>query len=220
MTKPVVAKRLALLARTALCLLLFGSFFHDRCARAQQNPCENMRISDGRPMPRVRNFSQVTPQLYRGGQPNDYGFQQLKCLGVQIVVNLRHASDGAQTNEEATVKKMGMEYVSISSYCRKPQDGNVARFLRLLQEHPDEKIFVHCEYGIDRTGLMIAAYRMAKDGWTAQRALAEMRSNGFNWIHELAWCPETYRYEQQFPKRLQEDGPLQGLVPANRAPDP
>lgn len=177
-----------------------------------------MRIVKGQLAPRVKNFSQVTPQIYRGAQPDDHGLQQLKCLGIQIVVNLRHANEKAQPAEEGAAKKLGMEYVSIPSSCRNPEDENVARFLRLVQEHPDKKIFVHCEFGIDRTGLMIAAYRIAEEGWTPERALAEMRANGFNWMHQGAWCPETYHYEQQFPKRLREDSALLGLAPAKQTP--
>jgi protein tyrosine phosphatase (PTP) superfamily phosphohydrolase (DUF442 family) len=220
LTNSARAKTLALLARTPVCLLAFGFFLAGPSAQAQQNPCQTMNISSGRLVPRVRKFSQVTPQIYRGGQPDDNGLQQLKCLGIQIVVNLRHANESAQPAEGDTVKKLGMEYVSIPSGCRNPQDENVAQFLRLVQEHPDKKIFVHCEFGIDRTGLMIAAYRIAEEGWSQRRALAEMRANGFNWMHQHAWCPETYHYEQQFPKRLQNDSPLQALVPAKQPPAP
>jgi protein tyrosine/serine phosphatase len=177
-----------------------------------------LRLLNGQLVPRIRNYSQVTPQLYRGGQPNETGFHQLKCLGVQIVVNLRSADEADHLGEEAMVKKLGMEYVSIPSICRKTHDEHVAGFLSLVRDHPDKKIFVHCEFGIDRTGLMIAAYRMAEDGWTQKKALAEMRLNGFNWMHQVAWCPETYHYEQHFLEKLKEDSALQGLIPAKQPP--
>jgi protein tyrosine/serine phosphatase len=179
-----------------------------------------MGTSDRRSVLGIKNFSQVTPLLYRGAQPNEHGFQQLKCLGVQIVVNLRYASEAARIGEESAVTKLGIEYVSIPSNCRKPHDENVARFLSLVREHPDKKIFVHCEFGIDRTGLMIAAYRMAEDGWTRKEAFAEMRSNGFNWMHQIAWCPETYHYEQHFAEKLKTDSALQKLAPARQSTGP
>jgi len=37
-----------------------------------------------------------------------------------------------------------------------------------------EKVFVHCRFGDDRTGVFVAAYRMAFDGWPAQQAMEEM----------------------------------------------
>jgi protein tyrosine/serine phosphatase len=43
----------------------------------------------------------------------------------------------------------------------------------------DKVVFVHCERGSERTGVMIACYRMSTDGWTAEQALTEMEAFGF-----------------------------------------
>jgi protein tyrosine/serine phosphatase len=39
-------------------------------------------------------------------------------------------------------------------------------------------VYVHCEHGKDRTGLVIALYRMRYDGWTQEQAAAEMVAMG------------------------------------------
>ena len=39
-----------------------------------------------------------------------------------------------------------------------------------------ERVLLHCASGADRTGYAIAALRVARDGWTLERARAEMRA--------------------------------------------
>jgi len=53
-------------------------------------------------------------------------------------------------------------------------DDQLVQFFSLLQQRPQEKIYVHCWLGDDRTGVFLAAYRMAFERWTPQRALQEM----------------------------------------------
>lgn len=136
--------------------------------------------------------------LYRGGQPNRRGFQALAKSGVQIIVDTR----GDRTKSEGKeVRKLGMRYVAIPWHCPFPHDEAFARFLKLVQENRGKKIFVHCRLGDDRTGMMIAAYRMADEGWTADEAMREMQKFGFSEAHHFI-CPGLASYEQSFPKRL------------------
>src|SRR3984885_11735028 len=123
----------------------------------------------------VPNSAEVTPNLYRGAQPNARGFQALAKLGVNIVVNLR----GSREDERERVNKLGMQYVAIPWHCPFPRDDAFARFLILLRQNPGKKVFVHCRLGDDRTGMTIAAYRMAEQSWTAIRAKQEMEAFGF-----------------------------------------
>ena len=57
-------------------------------------------------------FGTVSTQLYRGAQPEDSGFAELKKLGIGIVVNLRHEPDEI-ARERGLVEQQGMQYVSI-----------------------------------------------------------------------------------------------------------
>ena len=149
----------------------------------------------------VPNFGEVTSTLYRGGQPSKDGFDELKKLGVQVVVNLR--DDNADT-ERSLVTAAGLEYVTIPWNCRHPANTLAARFLEVLRENPQKKVFVHCHAGVDRTGLMIAVYRMTEQGWTSEQAGDEMRDFGFNFIHR-SWCHALEAYEQSFPQQLTAD---------------
>jgi tyrosine-protein phosphatase SIW14 len=147
----------------------------------------------------IRNFGEVTPTLYRGGQPSAEGFETLAHMGIAIIVDT-----GRSKRDEQLIKKLGMRYVSLPWYCPFPKDEVFARFIELTRENPHKKIFVHCRLGDDRTGMMIAAYRMAAQGWTAQEAMQEMHEFDYRGIHHLM-CPGLARYEKSFPRRLENN---------------
>jgi len=146
----------------------------------------------------IPDFGEVTPTLFRGAQPKEHGFEALAMMGVQIVVDLR----GDRDKEREEVTRLGMQYVSMSWQCSFPKDRIFAAFLTLIRANPGKKIFVHCRVGDDRTGMMIAAYRMAEQGWSAERAMKEMGSFGFSLVHKHLICPRLADYEEEFPKRF------------------
>jgi protein-tyrosine phosphatase len=148
----------------------------------------------------VPNFGEVTPNLYRGGLLNTTGLKALSRMGVSIVVDT-HAND---TREEKEVRRLGMQYVAIPWHCPWPKDEVFVKFLKLLHENKGKKVFVHCRLGDDRTGMMVAAYRIAEEGWTADEAMNEMRSFGFSRAHHFI-CPSLAGYEREFPERLKND---------------
>ncbi len=152
----------------------------------------------------VGNFGEVTPKLYRGGQPRPAGLEALARMGVNIVVDVRLTG---RDKERKEVEKLGMQFVEIPWHCLFPKDESFVRFLTLLRENPGKKVFVHCRYGDDRTGMMIAAYRMAVEGWTPEEARKEMEKFGF---HRLV-CPSLGPYEKDFPERLRKNLAFQGL---------
>ena len=153
------------------------------------------------------NFGEVSPNLFRGGQPGVDGLEILKKMGVSIVVDMR---SGPNENEKRAVSKLGMQYVSIPWHCPFPSDATFARFLKLIEDNPDKKIFVHCRLGDDRTGMAVAAYRMGEQGWSADRALDEMEKFGFDWRHHMI-CPTLQNYEKGFPERLKKNDVFKDL---------
>jgi tyrosine-protein phosphatase SIW14 len=154
----------------------------------------------------VPNAGQVTANLYRGGQPTTTGFEALANMGINIVVDQR----GSREGESERVSKLGMRYVSIPWHCPFPKDETFARFLILLRQNPGKKVFVHCRLGDDRTGMMVAAYRMAEQNWTAAEAKKEMEAFGFSMPHHLI-CPSLSSYEESFPQRFNSDPEFDGL---------
>lgn len=181
--------------------------------REQQPPSNSPRahaarvFGERRRVSGVPNFGEATPQLFRGAQPSEKGFEALSKMGVDIVVDTR----GNRKNSEGKlVKKLGMKYVAIPWHCPFPHDDIFARFLKLLRDNPHKKIFVHCRLGDDRTGMMIASYRMAVEGWSAQDAMMEMEHFGFTLDHHFI-CPRLAGYEESFPKRFQNNPAFEEL---------
>jgi protein tyrosine/serine phosphatase len=151
----------------------------------------------------VPNLAEITPNLFRGGQPTKTGLQNLAKLGISIVVDGRGDSS-ARDRERAEVIRLGIQYVAIPWHCPFPKDSVFVRFLLLIRQNPEKKIFVHCRLGDDRVGMMIAAYRMAEQGWTAEQAMQEMRIDGFTSSHHFI-CPGLARYEKSFPHHYKTD---------------
>ncbi|MGH9554850.1 MAG: fused DSP-PTPase phosphatase/NAD kinase-like protein [Terriglobales bacterium] len=163
--------------------------------------------------PGLPNFGRVNQRLYRGGQPEPEGFDALHKLGIDMVVNF-NTSEEAIREERAEVESRGMRYVSIPWSARSlPRREQVTKFFRLLRENPDAEIFVHCRRGADRTGVMLAAYRMAIDGWTPEQALTEMERFKFHGL----WYRHLKRYVREFPALLESDpGLISGAAPPIR----
>ena len=174
-----------------------------------ENPADRQLTVRG-----LTQFVQVTPNLFRGGQPTDQGFEALAGMGIGIVVDLR----GARKREHDLVTKLGMKYVAIPWHCPFPKDKVFAEFLTLIRQNPEKKVFVHCRLGDDRVGMMIAAYRMAEQGWTAEEAKKEMRASGFTTSHHLI-CPGLSGYEATFPQRYKTSPAFQDLRAGAKAAD-
>ena len=156
----------------------------------------------------VPNFGQVSPSLFRGAQPSGDGFQALAKMGVGIVVDLRGEGD----NEREQVTRLGMEYVALPSQCSHMTAEGIAKFLTILREHPDKKVFVHCHYGVDRTGMMVAAYRISQ-GWTAEESRREMESFGFSFKHRMV-CHGLGSFESNFPSAFANSAAFENLRPS------
>src|SRR5271165_1554290 len=161
----------------------------------------------------IPNFGVVSPTLYRGGVPSTPGVEELHKKGIDIVVDLR----GRNPAEESTVTNLGMKYVAIPSHCPFPADKTYAAFLEVIEKNPGKKVFVHCRLGDDRTGMAVAAYRMAEQGWSADEAMNEMRAFGFTRVHH-AICPGMAEYEHAFPQRLKKSPDFRGLAQRQTEP--
>ncbi len=119
------------------------------------------------------NLHRVSPVLWRGAQPEPEGFHELELLGVRSVLSLR----GFHADPLPEGSTLAYERISFKSW--HPEDEDVVRFLRFVNDPAHQPVFVHCQWGADRTGMMCAIWRVASCGWSKDEALAEMTEGGF-----------------------------------------
>ena len=135
-------------------------------------------------------FQQVSERLYRGAQPRDGGLAKLRDLGINTIINLRGASARTRA-EETEARALGLNYfnVALPNWGR-PQDTRVRRILEIIAAPENGRVFVHCKTGVDRTGMIVAVYRMTHEGWSSNDALAEAERNGMRriqfWMRDYA----------------------------------
>jgi protein tyrosine/serine phosphatase len=131
--------------------------------------------------PGIPNFHEVNAHVYRGGQPTTQGFEQLKKLGIKTVIDLREPGEHSQAGEEKILTALGMSYVSIPMKgMSAPSDEQISSVMKVLAEPTKGSVFVHCRRGADRTGTILAVYRVLHDGWTNRKALEEANANGMS----------------------------------------
>lgn len=133
--------------------------------------------------PGVPNFHRVDDKVFRGGQPAGKGWNSLAKLGVRTVVDLRRESEHSSEAERRAVEAAGMRYVNVPmNGIVPPRDEQIARILALFESSSAVPVFVHCRRGADRTGTVIACYRIAHDRWPNEKALQEAKAHGMSWI--------------------------------------
>ena len=153
----------------------------------------------------VDKLGPVGDNVYRGAQPSLRAFRGLKELGVETVINLRPECD----RERKLVQGLGMSYIYLPlPPLDAPTHEVTIEFLRAVTDPANGVVFFHCYHGVDRTGTMAACLRIARDGWSVEEALAEMRAYKVhesgqrakvNYLHEFDayWRaqPERFRCE-------------------------
>jgi protein tyrosine phosphatase (PTP) superfamily phosphohydrolase (DUF442 family) len=128
----------------------------------------------------INNFYQVDEHVYRGAQPTTEGYKYLAKIGVKTVLDLRE-DDERSSGERMVVTSLGMQYVNVPmTGLTPPTATEITKILALLEDGTAGAVFVHCKSGADRTGVVIAAYRIDHDHWDNSRALKEAMSCGMS----------------------------------------
>ena len=149
--------------------------------------CALNRVASGRPvewatpveLPGVANFYKVTDYLYRSEQPTQEGMKNLEGLGIKTIINLRPLYTDA---DEIKGTRLRVEELSVKVW--HIEDADVIRVLRIIRNRENGPFLIHCTYGADRVGVMIAMFRVVELGWTKDEAIQEMLSGGYG-FHPL-----------------------------------
>jgi len=136
--------------------------------------------SDDLPPQGCPHFIQVNDRICRGAQPSQDAWPKLASRGVRTVIDLRQRQEHAVEAESIAVYAAGMRYVNFPmNGFEIPTTGQIESVLNLLDG--DDHVFVHCKLGKDRTGTVIAAYRISRERWPNEKAMAEAQQCGLHW---------------------------------------
>lgn len=132
-------------------------------------------------LPGLSNVGRVAPGVLRGAQPGREGYATLKAMGVKTVIDMRTSE-----SEQKQVEAAGMRAIAVPiEMSRKGLKEKVEQVVELMSDPANQPVYVHCRHGQDRTGIVVAAYRMKQQGWSLADAEAEMQAFGFNdvWVN-------------------------------------
>lgn len=148
------------------------------------------------------NFHKVNDSLFRGGQPKSGGLELLRQMGIKSVVNLRDDDHHAE-DERTAVEKAGLRYFNIPmGRWNRPDDTDIEQVLSIIDNPDNQPVFVHCAHGADRTGAVIAIYRISHEGWTSEQAKEEAKRYGLK-----PWQRGIKDYILDYYKRLSNHKP-------------
>lgn len=117
-------------------------------------------------------LSQVTPQLFLGGQHHRRGWRAMQARGITAIVNLR------ETKFSDAAKGIGGErHLHLATVDNTPP--TVADLMRGAALIGDEiqrggKVYIHCGVGVGRAPTMTAAFLMTT-GLSAEEALRQIK---------------------------------------------
>lgn len=155
--------------------------------------------------PGLPNLYQVSDDLYRGAQPTAEGMGELVTMKVRTVVNLRSLH-----SDRRLLGSHPLAYEHITMKAWHTDDDDLVAFLKLVTDATKQPLFVHCKHGADRTGLVVAVYRIAVQGWTKEEAIAEMTTGGFG--HHAIWRNLTETIEQLDVDRIKREAGLKSKL--------
>src|SRR6266566_3151531 len=160
---------------------------------------------------KIRNFGKMDDRFYRGAQPEESDYKDLKTLGVKTVIDLQ---DHPTSYEKRDVEALGMRYVNIpmsdSSY---PKEEQISAFLKLVNDPSTGKFYVHCAGGRHRTGVMGAVYRFNVNHWTYDQAYAEMKDYDF---YTRFGHGDLKTFVEDYSKRFQSNGAAKSTAAAQK----
>jgi hypothetical protein len=145
--------------------------------------------------PAITNSCVVVPgALWRGAKPDVDGATALILLGVKTVVNLELLHDDIDAFRAArpsTALTVSIDYFRIRDW--EPNvviapallDSHVSDFIAIVKTQA-KPIYVHCRSGQNRTGVMIAAYRVLLEDVSIESAIAEMQKYQGWWFKQDA----------------------------------
>jgi len=141
----------------------------------------------------ITRFLEVTQDIYRGARPTAAGLQALAKEGAKTDIDLENVTSAIKS-ETKVAKAAGLQFISKPlSASTAPDDQEVDEILALLQDPGNYPIFIHCELGEDRVGMISALYRVLVQKWSQADAYNEWLKDGF---HPYLTALSDYFYQK------------------------
>jgi len=125
------------------------------------------------------NSFKVSDKIYRGAQPVKDGFLELKNLGIKTIINLRK-----EDYDTGYINDLSIKYFHLPINSFNPDKKIYQKYLDIIKDESNYPIFVHCQFGSDRTGVAIVLYRIYIESWSVDDAINEMVNGGFG-FHKI-----------------------------------
>lgn len=121
------------------------------------------------------NLYSINDSILRSEQPSRSGFKELETAGVKTIINLRRLRDDTKKAEDTNLQ---LEHLPLAT--KKITEADIIETLKLIIS-AEKPILIHCWHGSDRTGVMVAAYRIVVENWSKEDAIEEFRIDKFGY---------------------------------------
>ncbi|MAU16158.1 MAG: protein tyrosine phosphatase [Muricauda sp.] len=130
-----------------------------------------------------KRLYKVSDGIYRSEQPSKKGFYEIDSIGIKSVLNLRRSK-----NNTKKAKGLDLDLKQLKLKAKEMNKGDLTKALNMINTS-EKPVLVHCWHGSDRTGAVVAAYRIVFEDWSKEDAIAELRQPEFgyheNWYGNL-----------------------------------
>ncbi|OZG75030.1 protein tyrosine phosphatase [Hahella sp. CCB-MM4] len=146
----------------------------------------------------LQNLYKVSDKLYRSEQPDEDEFKDISTLGIGEVLNLReyHSDDDEAEGVDLKLHQIKINAGDIS-------EDQVIASLQIIQ-NSQSPILVHCWHGSDRTGAIVASYRVVFEGWPKDKAIDELVNGGYGY-HESIYPNVVDLIKQLNVEKIRKD---------------
>lgn len=122
----------------------------------------------------LKNLHQLNDSIFRSDQPDSLDIELLKELGIKSLLNLRR-----YYNDTIFIgKNSGLNLYHVKMYAHCFTNKKIIDALKIIKNAP-KPLLIHCKHGSDRTGVVIAMYRIVFDNFSKKEALKELRNKNY-----------------------------------------